>query len=381
MAGRSNDARRKLIEERERHRGNVPDKWFEFLTSRTEAKRANLLYYFTGEPCQSEHVALRWSSSGRCLECAGYKDIPDTIKPYTKEEDEYLRQHYKTQSKAQMAAALGRTTKSVEKHLHSVLNLTIDIGTRDLIRKANNNSRNEDERERHRGNVPDEWFDYPPSKEVAQTAGCEYFFTGRACERGHIDIRGTNHSRCLACSRETSHSDALTEERRIWKRKYVKQEHIKEKSNAYRRQKLIEDPVFRIRVNVSVRIANFFAGRSSGKADKTEALTGCSFDDFHEWIVGQLNDGMNMENYGHDGWHLDHVRPIMSFKNKDIDLKIEVQEVAFNWRNYQPLWGKENMSKNDNWTPDMEQAWVERMRSLGYEGELFLCFEGESNHL
>ena len=379
MARRSNDARRKLIEARERHRGNVPDKWFEFLTSRAEAKRANLLYYFTGEPCQGEHVALRWSSNGRCLECAGYKGIPDTIKPYTKEEDEYLINNYQTQTKAQMASALGRPTKGIEKHLLSVLNLSINYETRDLIRKANNNARNEKGRERHRGNVPDDWFDYPPSQEVAQTAGSEYFFTGLACERGHIDIRGTNHSRCLACNRENSHSDALTEERKIWKRQYAKQEHIKEKSNAYRRQKLIEDPVFRIRINASVRIANFFAGRASGKADKTEALTGCSFQDFHDWIVSQLNDGMNMENYGHDGWHLDHVRPVMSFKDKDIDLKIEVQEVAFNWRNYQPLWSKENMSKNDNWTRDMEQAWVGRMRSLGWEGELFLCFEDETD--
>jgi len=377
MARRSNENLRKLAENREHHRGQVPDEWLDFPLTKTEAKKAELTYYFTGDPCEKGHIALRWSGNSRCLECAGYKDIPNTIKRYTDEEEEYLQKHYKTQSKAQMAAALGRTTKSVEKHLLSVLNLSIDYETRDIIRKVNNNYRNEKERERHRGKVPNEWFDYPPSQEVAQTTGSEYFFTGIACERGHIDIRGTNHSRCLACNREISHSDALTEERKIWKRKYVKQEHIKDKSNAYRRQKLKEDPVFRIRINVSVRISNFFAARASGKADKTEALTGCSFEDFHEWVVSQLKDGMNMENYGHNGWHLDHVRPVMSFKDKGIDLKIQVQEVAFNWRNYQPLWGKENMSKNDNWTPQMEKAWMERMRTLGWRGRLFPCFEEE----
>jgi hypothetical protein len=375
MARRSNEAIRKLVEERERHRGNVPDKWFEFLTSRTEAKRANLLYYFTGEPCQSEHVALRWSSNGRCLECAGYKDIPDTIKPYTKEEDEYLINNYQTQTKAQMAAALGRPIKGIEKHLLSVLNLRINYETRDTIRKANNNSRNEKGREQHRGQVPDEWFDYPSSQEVAETAGSKYFFTGLACERGHIDIRGTTHRGCLACNRENSIVLNQDDERKEWKRTYRKQDHVRLKDNEYRKQLLQDDPVFRLRINVSVRITNFFAGRA-GKLEKAEKLLGCSYKDFHQWIVKQLTDGMTMENYGLTGWHLDHVRPVMSFRDKHIDTELEVQQVAFNWRNYQPLWGADNQSKNDNWTPDMEKSWVELMRSLGWEGELFLCFDG-----
>jgi len=380
MARRSNDVRRKLIEERERHRGSVPDKWFEFLTSRTEAKRANLLYYFTGEPCQSEHVALRWRSNGRCLECAGYKDIPDTIKPYTKEEDEYLINNYQTQTKAQMAEALGRTARSVEKRMLSILNLAIDMKTRDTIRKQNNIYRNVQGRERHRGSVPDNWFEFPSSQEEAQKAGSEYFFTGLACERGHIDIRGATHRRCLACNREKSIVLNQDEDYKEWKRTYRKQDHVREKENEYRKQVLQDDPVFRLRINVSTRISNFFAGRkSAGKLEKAEELLGCSYKDFHRWISKQLTGGMTMENYGLRGWHLDHVRPVMSFKDKDIDLKIEVQEVAFNWRNYQPLWGKENMSKNDNWTRDMEQAWVERMRSLGWEGELFLCFEEETD--
>lgn len=230
MGGRSNEARRKLVEDRERLRGNVPDQWFEFPTSRTEAKRVNLLYYFTGEPCQKEHVALRWSSGGRCLECAGYEDIPNTIKPYTKEEDEYLINNYQTQTKPQMAEALGRSKKSVEKHLLSVLKLSINYETRDKIRKANNNSRNEKEREQHRGNVPDEWFDYPSSQEVAEKAGSEYFFTGKPCERGHIDIRGINHRQCLACNRENSIVLNQDDERKEWKRTYRKQDHVRQKS-------------------------------------------------------------------------------------------------------------------------------------------------------
>ena len=78
---------------------------------------------------------------------------------------------------------------------------------------------------------------------------------------------------------------------------------------------------------------------------------------------------MTPENYGE--WHLDQVRPCASF-----DLAEEAQcFVAFNWRNYQPMWGLENIEKNDDYEPHHEVEWARRMRELGYDGELFLLFE------
>ena len=49
---------------------------------------------------------------------------------------------------------------------------------------------------------------------------------------------------------------------------------------------------------------------------------------------------------------------------------------VFNWRNLQPLDGKENISiKRDNYSPLDEVVWTEKMINLGYEGELFLKYE------
>ena len=53
----------------------------------------------------------------------------------------------------------------------------------------------------------------------------------------------------------------------------------------------------------------------------------------------------------------------------------EQQKTAFNWRNLQPLWGSENISKSDSYEPHHEVEWARRMRELGYDGELFLLFE------
>ena len=80
---------------------------------------------------------------------------------------------------------------------------------------------------------------------------------------------------------------------------------------------------------------------------------------------------MNWDNYGRDGWHVDHFRPCAS-----CDLNDEEQQlVCFNWRNLAPLDSFENYSKGDNYEPHDEAAWSYLMRELGYEGELFLLFE------
>lgn len=46
---------------------------------------------------------------------------------------------------------------------------------------------------------------------------------------------------------------------------------------------------------------------------------------------------MNWDNYGE--WHIDHIKPLAIAKNKK-----EI-ECLFNYKNLQPLWAKDNLSK------------------------------------
>ena len=107
------------------------------------------------------------------------------------------------------------------------------------------------------------------------------------------------------------------------------------------------------------------------KAEKTMELVACSVVEIMEHLESQFDETMSWENRGRDGWHVDHIRPCMSFDLTDP----EQQKTAFNWRNLQPLWGSENISKSDNYEPADEVEWAGRMRALGYDGELFLLFE------
>ena len=142
-----------------------------------------------------------------------------------------------------------------------------------------------------------------------------------------------------------------------------------EKHAAYQRERTKSDPVFRLRRNLGSRIYQALKYHKTVKTRNTMNLVGCDLQSFVDFIEAQFEEWMSWENMG--DWHVDHVRPCASF-----DLSVpEQQSVCFNWRNLQPLDGDENYEKRDGYTPADEEAWIERMQALGYEGELFLRYE------
>lgn len=79
-------------------------------------------------------------------------------------------------------------------------------------------------------------------------------------------------------------------------------------------------------------------------------LVGCSLEFLKSHLEKQFDDKMTWDNYG-NFWHIDHVRPIASF---DLSLE-EEQKKCFNWRNLQPLEGKENIRKGAKILPQYQK--------------------------
>jgi len=73
------------------------------------------------------------------------------------------------------------------------------------------------------------------------------------------------------------------------------------------------------------------------------SLVGCPVGFLRSYIEGKFKKGMTWENYGE--WHVDHIRPCASF---DLNDKEQVLQ-CFNWRNLQPMWASENISKGSNY--------------------------------
>ena len=79
------------------------------------------------------------------------------------------------------------------------------------------------------------------------------------------------------------------------------------------------------------------------KKAKTISLIGCSAEKLRKHLEDQFKTGMNWNNYGIKGWHVDHIVPIDSFNLKDL----KQQKICFNYKNLQPLWARENIIKSN----------------------------------
>jgi hypothetical protein len=113
----------------------------------------------------------------------------------------------------------------------------------------------------------------------------------------------------------------------------------------YYRNRRKTDINFKIGENLRRRIRHALKGNS--KSQNTLELLGCSDDFAKKHLENQFQPGMSWKNYGFSGWHVDHIIPCASFDLSNP----EQQKKCFHYSNLQPLWAKDNMSKQAklNW--------------------------------
>lgn len=68
-------------------------------------------------------------------------------------------------------------------------------------------------------------------------------------------------------------------------------------------------------------------------------LIGCSISFLRGYLEAKFTEGMSWDNHGE--WHIDHIKPCASFNLLDD----EEQQKCFHYKNLQPLWAQENLSK------------------------------------
>ncbi len=91
---------------------------------------------------------------------------------------------------------------------------------------------------------------------------------------------------------------------------------------------------------------NHIVRRGNVKASTSMKLLGCTREQFRAHLEKQFLPGMTWENYGRDGWTIDHIIPCAQF-----DLSIpDSQKVCFHYTNLQPLWHIDNIKKGKKYT-------------------------------
>jgi len=117
----------------------------------------------------------------------------------------------------------------------------------------------------------------------------------------------------------------------------------REKIRAWRRNKLRTDPRHAAIERARGMIHRTLASVGLNKSLPTFELLGYGPEKLMARISCQFKTGMSWANHGH--WHIDHRKPLTAFVAQGETRPHIINALC----NLQPLWGSENMSKNNKW--------------------------------
>ncbi len=151
-------------------------------------------------------------------------------------------------------------------------------------------------------------------------------------------------------------AEILAEKKRQWRaenphesRQRVKkyqEEHPEVRKRA--RDNYRNTPAGRIRVVVGNRIRDTLQRKKNGR--EWQKIVGYTVDDLVAHIEAQFQDGMSWKNYGE--WHIDHIRPVVSF-DFEVEDPFLVAKECWALSNLRPLWAMENLKKGAKYTEEV----------------------------
>jgi hypothetical protein len=101
------------------------------------------------------------------------------------------------------------------------------------------------------------------------------------------------------------------------------------------------DIFLKLSTNISNSIRKSIYNNGFKKHTKTHKILGCSSDKFKRHLESQFQEGMTWDNYGRNGWHIDHIYPVSKARDEEHLLELN------HYTNLQPLWEKDNIAKGN----------------------------------
>jgi hypothetical protein len=127
--------------------------------------------------------------------------------------------------------------------------------------------------------------------------------------------------------------------KKILEQKKIYTYNTREIRNKKRYDKYHSDVLYKIKRNVRGRLLLFLKSKQISKTNTTFKLVGGTPEIIKEHLEKQFTDNMCWENYGFNGWHIDHIIPLSSAKTEE-----EVYKLC-HFTNLQPLWAEDNLKK------------------------------------
>ena len=161
-------------------------------------------------------------------------------------------------------------------------------------------------------------------------------------------------SYCKKCAHEKwrvprSKTEEYKVKKSIEDKKYRENPRVAQMIRERQKERYYTEIQFKLKLAIRNRINQVLKRKNHKKIDSAVAGLGCSVEDlmthleerFH--VNPDTGEVMTWENHAKRGWHIDHIKPLSSF---NLENEEEFKE-ACNFKNLQPLWWKENLSKGN----------------------------------
>lgn len=136
-----------------------------------------------------------------------------------------------------------------------------------------------------------------------------------------------------------SNLEKVKEGKKKWKSENPdKVREYKKKNHKLRKQR---DPFYRSIYNLRKRTAAYLKQMGVKKDSSMFTMVGCTPEEFRVYLESKFLEGMSWDNYGIDGWHIDHIIPISSANTLE-----DVKKLCHH-TNFQPLWAEDNLKKSN----------------------------------
>jgi hypothetical protein len=114
------------------------------------------------------------------------------------------------------------------------------------------------------------------------------------------------------------------------------------KINEYKKNREKTNILYKLSMRLRSRLNS--AIKNNYKSGSAVKDLGCTIDELKIYLESKFHPGMTWDNWGIYGWHIDHIKPLICF---DLTNREQLLQ-AVHYTNLQPLWAKDNLSKNRN---------------------------------
>lgn len=174
-------------------------------------------------------------------------------------------------------------------------------------------------------------------------------FCSQKCQKKAWALQNKEHLQQKRHEYHIQHKDQIVARASEWRKNNPDKarKHRRKYKEKYATKELTLSNIERIKHNLRTRVTDVLNGRLKGGSAIQDL--GCTPHELMKHLEGKFYDNpqsgemMSWDNYGRNGWHIDHIEPLAKFDLTDP----EQFKAACHYSNLQPLWWFDNLAKRD----------------------------------